>query len=110
MQHWVVAVMLACSAAASADAGWHTGLDFHGTDAAYGARRPIGLSGGLRTGDNEASVVLDPLVFVLGWEMLDVTVGRWVLDERVKVNGGWRQTSGPLAGGRRFDEALLVGV
>ncbi|HET7499912.1 MAG TPA: hypothetical protein VFK02_02885 [Kofleriaceae bacterium] len=108
---WALALAgLLLAARAHGEPRWRAGLDVHGTDAAFGERRPLGLAGGLRHGANEAAIVVDPLVLVLGWEMLDVTLGRWIAGDRVELLGGWRQTSGRLASGRRYDEALLVGA
>ncbi|HEX4418473.1 MAG TPA: hypothetical protein VH165_11265 [Kofleriaceae bacterium] len=93
-----------------ADPRWDAGLDLHGTDAAFGSRRPIGIAGGLRQGDVEAGLVVDPLVFALGWETIDVTAGLWLAGDRAELVGGWRQSSGKLGTGRRYDEALLIGA
>jgi hypothetical protein len=106
----VCACACACEARAQADPSWRAGLDLHGTDAAVGTRRPLGIAGGLRYQATEGAVVIDPMVLVLGWEMLDVTAGRWLADDRVEVLAGWRQTSGRLARGRRYDEAVLLGA
>jgi hypothetical protein len=111
MLRWEFAVACVVFAAqAHAEPSWRAGLDVHGTDAALGGRRPIGLAGRLRWGAMEAAVVVDPLVFVLGWEMLDVTAGRWIAGDRAEVLAGWRQTSGRLGTGRRYDEAVLLGA
>jgi hypothetical protein len=107
---WLALAVLSLAPPAAAEPSWHTGLDFHGTDAAFAARRPIGIAAGLRRGDNDGSVVVDPMVLVLGWEMLDVTVGRWVAGDRLELLAGWRQTSGRAGHGRRYDEAVLLGA
>jgi len=109
---WLAVGVLTAGAAAPvrAEPSWHTGLDFHGTDAAFAARRPIGIAAGLRHGAVDGAVVVDPMVLVLGWEMLDVTVGRWIADDRLEVVAGWRQTSGRVSHGRRYDEAVLLGA
>ncbi len=109
-RRWLVLVSLALASPAHGDTSWRTGLDFHGTDAAFAARRPIGVATGLRCGPMEGSVVIDPMVFVLGWEMLDFTVGRWLASDRVELITGWRQVSGRLSGGRRYDEEMLLGA
>lgn len=85
-------------------------MDLHGFDAAFGARRPIGLGLGIRYGAVEAAVVVDPMIFLLGWEMLDVTAGSWLAHDRVEALIGWRQTSGVIGTGRRYDEAILLGA
>jgi hypothetical protein len=114
MQHVLLRrLVLAClafAAPARADLSWRAGLDVHGTDAAFAARRPVGIASGLRYGAVEGSVVVDPMMLILGWEMLDVTAGRWIADDRIELLGGWRQVSGRLSGGRRYDEGLLLGV
>ncbi|HEU4730805.1 MAG TPA: hypothetical protein VFT22_23075 [Kofleriaceae bacterium] len=111
MHRWAIALAgLLFAARAHAEPSWRAGLDVHGTDAALGERRPLGIAGGVRYGQTEGAIVIDPLVLVLGWEMLDVTLGRWIAGDRVELVGGWRQTSGPLASGRRYDEAVLVGA
>lgn len=110
LNRWLALVVLSASAPAYGDPSWHTGLDFHGTDAAFAARRPIGIAMGLRHGAIDGAVVVDPMVLVLGWEMLDVTVGRWIASDRLEVLAGWRQTSGSARHGRRYDEALLLGA
>jgi hypothetical protein len=102
--------VLASTPPVRADSGWRAGLDLHGFDAAFGARRPIGIGMGIRSGAVEGAVVVDPMIFVLGWEMLDVTVGRWLARDRVEALIGWRQTSGAIGTGRRYDEAILLGV
>jgi len=109
---WVLAAVacLAVVAPAHADPSWRAGLDVHGTDAAYGGRRPLGVAAGLRCGATEGGVVVDPLVFALGWEMLDVTAGRWFADDRIELLAGWRQLSGRFGTGRRYDEAVLLGA
>ena len=106
----LVLTVLASAAPARADSGWRAGLDLHGFDAAFGARRPVGIGLGIRCGAMESAVVVDPMIFLLGWEMLDVTVGRWLAHDRVEALIGWRQTSGTMGTGRRYDEAILLGA
>lgn len=105
-------VCLACCffGSARAEPSWRAGVDLHGTDDAFGPRRPIGLAGGLRTGDLELATTVDPLMPFLGWETVDLTIGTWVDADRIELLAGWRQSSGKLGTGRRFDEALLVGA
>ena len=107
---WLAGAVLAGASPAHAAPAWSAGLDLHGTDAAVAAHRPIGVAGGLRFGAVQAAAVVDPMVLFLGWEMLDVSAGRWFGGDRVEVLGGWRQTSGRFRGGRRYDEALLLGL
>jgi hypothetical protein len=106
----IMLAILASIAPVRADSAWRAGLDLHGFDAAFGARRPIGIGMGIRCGAVEGAVVVDPMIFVLGWEMLDVTVGRWLAHDRVEALIGWRQTSGAIGTGRRYDEAMLLGA
>jgi len=110
MSRWALVAGLMVATHAHADPSWRAGLDLHGTDAAYSSRRPLGIAGGLRYGAWEAAIVVDPMVLVLGWEMLDVSAGRWIADDRVELLAGWRQTSGRLSSGRRYDEAVLLGA
>jgi hypothetical protein len=110
LTRWLAVALIVAAAPASAESGWHTGLDFHGTDAAFAARRPIGITAGLRRGAIDGSVVIDPMLLVLGWEMLDLTIGHWNASDRVELLTGWRQTSGGLSHGRRYDEAWLLGA
>jgi hypothetical protein len=95
---------------ADAEPGWRLGIDVHGTDNAFAVRRPLGLAAGVRRGAAEATIVVDPMLLVLGWEMLDVSLGGWIAGDRVELLAGWRQTSGPLGRGRRYDESLLLGA
>ncbi len=104
------AAILASATPADAEPGWRLGLDLHGTDRAFASRRPLGVAAGLRSGALEATIVADPMRLVLGWEMLDVTAGGWIASDRVALLAGWRRMSGPLAGRRRYDEAMLVGA
>lgn len=106
----LAAVALAAPAAARGEPGWRLGIDVHGTDEAIAARRPLGLAAGVRSGATEAAVVIDPMLLVLGWEMLDATIGQWIAGDRIELVAGWRQTSGRLSAGRRYDEALLLGA
>lgn len=105
----LAALALAASAPAHGEPGWRLGIDVHGTDEAIAARRPLGLAVGIRSGATEAAVVIDPMLLILGWEMLDATLGRWIAGDRIELIAGWRQTSGRLNAGRRYDEALLLG-
>ncbi|HEY0481260.1 MAG TPA: hypothetical protein VGD37_27280 [Kofleriaceae bacterium] len=107
---WLGAASLGLAGPAHGAPSWSVGIDLHGTDDAFAARRPIGVAGAIRYGAVEGSVVADPMLFVLGWEMLDATLGRWFAGDRIELLGGWRQTSGELSGGRRYDEALLLGA
>jgi hypothetical protein len=95
---------------AAAEPAWRAGIDFHGTDDAFGPRRPIGVAGGLRFGDLEVATTLDPLMPFLGWQTVDLTLGTWICDDKIELLAGWRQSSGKLGTGRRFDEAFLVGA
>jgi len=104
------AVLLAPATRAGAQPAWRLGLDVHGTDRMSAARRPLGVAAGLRSGALEGTIVADPMRFLLGWEMLDATLGGWIAGDRVELLAGWRRTSGPFAGRRRYDEALLVGA
>ena len=103
-------VFIIFGSAVHAEPSWRAGIDLHGTDDAFGPRRPIGLAGGLRFTDLEVATTIDPLMPFLGWETIDLTLGDWICDDRIELLGGWRQSSGKLGTGRRFDESLLIGA
>lgn len=105
-----IALGLGLGQRASAESLLGIGLDVHGTDAALSARRPLGIAAAVCHRATQLSIVLDPLVFVLGWEVLDVTVGHWFADDRAQILVGWRQTSGASSAGRRYSEAALLGA
>jgi len=105
-----LAALALCSLPAHAEPTWSLGADVHGTDSAFATHRPLGVALGLRVGMLEGSVVADPSVLVDGWQMIDATLGGWIAGDRLALIAGWRNTSGPSHGGRRYDENLLIGA
>lgn len=106
----LAAALALASLPAHASPTWSLGADLHGTDGAFATHRPLGVALSLRAGWLEGSIVADPGVFVDGWEMFDATLAGWLAGDRIALVAGWRDTSGPAHGGRRFDDNVLVGA
>lgn len=103
----LAAALLATTAAAAEEAprAWHAGLALRSDLGTRAAR----LSGGVRLHGWDVTLVLDPLVVLDDVHDLDLLA-------EPRLGGGWaalagvRLTSIGLAGGRNWQDKLLVGV
>lgn len=73
-------------------------------------RHPLRSVIGVQAGTFDLSLVTDPGVFVDGKSDVDLLLGWWVAPRAWQLSIGYRNSSMPIAGGRRFDEALLLGL
>jgi hypothetical protein len=73
-------------------------------------RHPLRSVVGVEAGRFDLSLVTDPGIFVDGKSDVDLLLGWWVAPRAWQLSIGYRNSSMPIAGGRRFDEALLLGL
>jgi hypothetical protein len=73
-------------------------------------RHPLRTALGVQLGRFDLSVVTDPGVLIDGKSDVDLLLGWWIAPRAWQLAIGYRNSSMPIAGGRRFDEALLLGL
>lgn len=73
-------------------------------------RHPLRTVIGVQAGAFDVSLVTDPGIFVDGKSDADLLFGWWIAPRAWQLSIGWRNSSMPIAGGRRFGESLLLGL
>ena len=84
---------------------WHVGIDGRTDLGAHPVRLPIGI----RKGDWDGTIVLDPYAILDGQHDLDV-LAEWYVGPRVGLLAGWRWTAIGIANGLVSQERALVGI
>jgi len=90
----------------SADRAWHAGVNVRSD---FGTH-PLRVTGGVRWGRIDTSIVVDPIVFSDGEHALDLA-GEWLSPKADwGLMFGWRATSIAISSGHQWQQKVLVGV
>ena len=101
----VLIILAMIAGTAHADGLFHTGLDMRTDLGAHHTRLPIGI----RSGQWDGTLVLDPMVALDGQHDMDL-LGEYYFGPRIGVFVGWRWTAIAVANGVHHQQRSLVGV
>jgi hypothetical protein len=101
----VLIILAMLAGTAHADQLFHAGLDMRTDLGAHHTRLPLGI----RTGQWDGTLVLDPMVLLDGQHDMDL-IGEYYFGPRVGVFVGWRWSAIAVADGVHNQQRSLVGV